>query len=256
MQKGLIEIKKIPIILLAGGLGLRLSSLFPDMPKVMVDVNGKPFLEWILLYLENSGFKDFIISAGYLGEKIEGYFKNRDVDFRIRFKKEDRPLGTGGAIIFVSKQINYKDFLVMNADSLAMLDFNKFVKFYYKEKPDVLIAVKRVNSGNRYGVIKVDRSNRVIAFNEKVKTDCSGKKVFINTGIYLLKNEMLRKFCKRNNFPISFEKDIIPTLIKDNESKIMVFKTKGDFLDIGTPESYKMGKNFIERNMSKFGRKI
>lgn len=246
-----IKLSKIPVVLLAGGIGARLRSLFPDIPKVMVRVKGRPFLEWILLFLKDSGFSDFIISCGYLAEKIEAYFKNTVWHNEIRFLKEDMPLGTGGAVIFVSNQISDKDFIVMNADSITLLDFKKFLRFYNKEKPDMLIAVKKTRGLNRYGIVNFDTNNRIIKFNEKKKLTQDVRGAFINTGIYLFSRRIFPWLQNRNDFPVSLEEDIIPHLIEEGDVRIMAFETKGGFIDIGTPESFAMAGDFITKNSNK-----
>lgn len=246
-----IKLEEIPVVILAGGLGTRLRTLFSDIPKIMAEVKGKPFLEWVLLYLKGFGFSNFIISSGYLSSKIEDYFASGIWQNRIRFIKEDIPLGTGGAVIFASKQINIEDFMVINGDSINLLDFKKFIDIYSIDRPDILIAIKRLTKLNRYGIVNIDRDKRVTGFIEKGEPIKDRNSGFVNTGIYIFSKKILKQFDKRNDFPFSLERDMIPALIKGKNFKIMAFESKGDFIDIGTPESFKMAEDFLERNIYK-----
>ena len=87
------------VVILAGGLGIRLRLLTQSLPKPMVLIKGKPFLEYQLEMLKKNGFEDFILCTGYLGEKIEEYFDNGEkMGIHIKYSKENTPLGTGGAL--------------------------------------------------------------------------------------------------------------------------------------------------------------
>jgi D-glycero-alpha-D-manno-heptose 1-phosphate guanylyltransferase len=85
-------------IILAGGLGTRLQGILPDLPKCMAPVNGKPFLTFVLDYLEVQGINKVILSVGYRNDQIINYFKNRYHSILIEYVIETEPLGTGGAV--------------------------------------------------------------------------------------------------------------------------------------------------------------
>ena len=107
-------------VLLAGGFGTRVSHLLPGVPKPMAEIEGLPYLEWIIRYYRRCGAKRFVLSTGHLSEVIERYFAGSGVTCR----KEENPLGTaGGFLNAISGQaINEAGCLVANGDSLVVSD--------------------------------------------------------------------------------------------------------------------------------------
>ncbi|RMD88220.1 MAG: D-glycero-D-manno-heptose 1-phosphate guanosyltransferase, partial [Candidatus Dadabacteria bacterium] len=92
-------------IILAGGLGTRLRTVVNDRPKVMAEIDGKPFLAYLLYLLKKHGFKEAVISTGYMKEYIQEYFGDSFMGLRLHYCPEETPLGTGGAIEFAFKEI-------------------------------------------------------------------------------------------------------------------------------------------------------
>src|SRR5450432_2007636 len=108
-QKGITE-----AIILAGGLGTRLRSAVPDLPKCMAPVAGKPFLFYVINHLQKQGIDKFIFSLGYKSEVIIEYTKAQYPKTSIQFTIEEEPLGTGGAIKLAASKATDKNVLVLN----------------------------------------------------------------------------------------------------------------------------------------------
>jgi D-glycero-alpha-D-manno-heptose 1-phosphate guanylyltransferase len=111
-------------VILAGGFGTRLSHVVSDVPKPMAPINNKPFLEYIVNTLKQHNFKDFIFLTGYKSEIIENHF--RDLD-NVKFIREEKALGTGGAILNAYKYLQ-DDFFVINGDTFfdILLSIERF----------------------------------------------------------------------------------------------------------------------------------
>ena len=105
-------------IILAGGLGTRLRSAVADLPKCMAPVAGKPFLHWVITYLQQQKVTSFILSLGYMHEIIEAYIKKDFPNVDIIFSVESEPLGTGGAIHLAMQLCTEENVLVVNGDTL------------------------------------------------------------------------------------------------------------------------------------------
>ena len=117
------------VIILAGGRGKRLKPLTNSIPKVMIKINGSPFLEILLKFLKSKGFLDFILCVGYLSEVIEEYFENGSkLSVKIDYSKEKRFLGTAGAIKNANELLD-EEFIVINGDTFVDLDFKKMIEF-------------------------------------------------------------------------------------------------------------------------------
>ena len=117
-------------VIMAGGKGTRISTLFPDLPKPLISIDGIPVLEWEICSLRDQGFSDLILTVSHMREKIMDYFGDGSrfgVD--IQYYNEVTPLGNAGALFKLRDQLT-EDFLLLNADAIFDVDFNRMVKFH------------------------------------------------------------------------------------------------------------------------------
>ena len=120
---------------MAGGKGTRISSLFPDIPKPLIPISdrtgfSKPVLEWEIESLRNQGFTDIIITVSHMAEKIMNYFRDGSkLGVHIQYFVEDKPLGNAGALFKLRNQLQ-EPFLLLNADAIFDIDFNRMVQFH------------------------------------------------------------------------------------------------------------------------------
>ena len=113
---------------MAGGRGTRISELFPDIPKPLIPIDNIPVLEREIISLRDQGFTDIILTIGYMAEKIQQYFGNGDKwGVKIEYFVEEKPLGNAGALFFLDLK---EDFLLLNADAVFDVDFNRMVAFH------------------------------------------------------------------------------------------------------------------------------
>lgn len=116
------------VVLMAGGRGTRISELFPDIPKPLIPIDGIPVLEREIISLRNQGFTDIILTVGYMAEKIQTYFGGGErLGVHISYFVEDKPLGNAGALFKLNIE---EDFLLLNADAVFDVDFNRMVDFH------------------------------------------------------------------------------------------------------------------------------
>lgn len=109
----------------AGGLGTRLRSAVPDLPKCMAPVAGKPFLHFIIQYLQQQGVNKFVFSLGYMHEIIGNWLLKNYPLLNYQLSIEDERLGTGGAIQLALKMATTKHVLVLNGDTMFKIDVSK-----------------------------------------------------------------------------------------------------------------------------------
>lgn len=118
-------------ILMAGGRGTRIAELFPDIPKPLIPVAGMPILEREIRSLCAQGFKDIILTVGYLADKIMDYFGDgSQLGVKIDYFVEETPLGNAGALFRLREKIGDEPFLLLNADAAFDVDFNRMVEFH------------------------------------------------------------------------------------------------------------------------------
>lgn len=217
-------------LILAGGLGTRLRNVVKDRPKPMAPVNGKPFLEYQLAFLKKNGIRDIVLSTGYMSEKIEGYFDSgKTHGVSITYVKEKESLGTGGAIKNAVNMLE-KQFIVLNGDSLFLIDITLMIDFHKKHGADITLALAKVKDKSRYGSVEVDNNLQIKRFSEKEESSSE----LINGGIYLFEKQNIAW----DQFPSKFsiEKDFFPQLVVKN--KIFAFVSDSYFIDIGTVQDY------------------
>ncbi len=143
-------------IILAGGFGTRLKDVVSDVPKVMAPVNGRPFLEYLLDYLEDNIIDHVILSVGYKHELIREHFGNRYKSIDIEYAVEDEPLGTGGGIKKAFDFVRGYKALVFNGDTMFRINLEKSFEFHFSKSSEFSIILREVNNVERYGAVELD----------------------------------------------------------------------------------------------------
>ena len=156
------------VLILVGGLGTRLREIIKNIPKVMANIKGKPFLEYLIVQLKNYNLNDIILCTGHLKEKIENYFGNGNhLGVNIVYSEELKPLGTGGAIKLAESLVKSDDFIVMNGDSFFDIDLYKLINYHLDKKALATMALAKVKDIRRFGVVKIDKDSKIKSFFEK-----------------------------------------------------------------------------------------
>ncbi|NVM53519.1 MAG: NTP transferase domain-containing protein [Candidatus Helarchaeota archaeon] len=221
-------------VIMAGGKGTRLRPLTSNLPKPMVPIANKPILVHIIELLKRYGFKDIIVTVGYLGKKISEIIGDgSDLGVNITYAWESRPLGTAGGIKAVEKQLD-ETFLVISSDILTDIDLSRMLEFHRKNKSVATLALTRTEVPVAYGIVYTDEDGKIKRFMEKP----GWSEVFsdkINTGIYILEPEVLQYI--EENQEYDFSKQLFPLLLDKDRP---IFGYWGDFywLDIGNPKKY------------------
>jgi D-glycero-alpha-D-manno-heptose 1-phosphate guanylyltransferase len=215
-------------IILAGGLGTRLRSAVPDLPKCMAPVAGKPFLYYVIEHLTNQGVEHFIFSLGYMHEVIEAFLRENYPALKYELSIEAQPLGTGGAIRLACAKAIDKNVLVLNGDTLFKTDVNKLMAFHKQTDAACTLALKPMQNFDRYGVVEINQEGYIQSFKEK-QFFTEG---YINGGVYALN---VRRFLELDLPGIfSFEKDYLEKYY--TTEKMLGLVQDEYFIDIGIPE--------------------
>jgi len=234
------DLSDIDVYILCGGLGKRLRKISRSIPKPMVKIAGRPFLNFIIRYMAGFGFRRFILGVGYKGEMIERYYRNnKSAGVDIIFSKETKLLGTGGALKKARKLIKSRQFIVLNGDSFCRFNPVEFFKFHWQKKALASILLRRMPDGRDYGEVKVDSSRRILNFNEK---SARAKRCLINAGVYLFDRRIFGLMPGLTEF--SLERDLFPGIIR---KKIFGYIYRGFFIDIGTPERYRKAQKYFKK---------
>lgn len=218
-------------IILAGGYGTRLKGAIPDGPKAMAPINGRPFLEYLLDYLDRWGLNHVVISVGYQQEKIIDHFGTGYKSLAIDYAKEDEPLGTGGAILNALLLVKGFSAFIFNGDTYFDVNLQRLDDFRRIKEADLCLAIRFEIDPGRFGLLEFDNNNRITGFFEKSGDVDEG---YINGGVYILRKEYLLRFGLPRKF--SFEKDFLQKYYTTEEFYGM--RCFSYFRDIGIPEDY------------------
>lgn len=228
-------------IILAGGLGTRLRSVINEQPKTLAPVAGKPFLYWLILFLQQQGVTNFIFSLGYLHEQVETFLVEQFPSLNYQTIVENEPLGTGGAIKLCLNFCDDEDILLVNGDTFFELNIATFYKKFIDTSSDCSIALTPMQHFDRYGSVSITDKNIITEFNEKKYCE-SG---LINTGLVLFKKSIFEAKTNSLSEKFSFEKDFIECNI--SILKVTGYIASGYFIDIGIPEDYQRAQIEIEQ---------
>ncbi len=223
------------VVLMAGGMGMRLRPLTNDVPKPMLRVGDRPILETIIGQFREFGFGKFSISLNYLAEQIEAYFEDGSrwgVD--INYLHENEPLGTAGALSLLKERPKHP-FIMMNGDLLTKLNFDKLMKFHEAHSSPLTICAREYSYNVPYGVMETNGDYLERIHEKPQRTE------LVNAGIYVIDPEVLDYIQPDERIDIT---DVIEKLINDNR-KPCVFPVHEYWIDIGQ-------KHDIERAIKEF----
>ncbi|MBS1566494.1 MAG: nucleotidyltransferase family protein [Bacteroidetes bacterium] len=227
-------------IILAGGLGTRLRSAVPDLPKCMAPVNGKPFIAWVIDYMIAQGVDKFIFSLGYKNEVIRQYLDTQYVypghqpAVSFSYVIEQEPLGTGGAIQSACRAATEENVLVLNGDTMYKVIPSELDAFHKAVAATCTLALKPMENFDRYGVVTLRNDMSVESFREKQYYE----KGLINGGVYVLHAASFLSLGLPEKF--SFEKDYLEKQLEAAAGKRSIYGFVQDayFIDIGIPADY------------------
>lgn len=233
---------KIQAILLAGGQGSRLRPYTTILPKPLMPLDDFPIAEIIIRQLAFYGFKNIVISTGHLAGLIEAFFgRGERWGVKIRYVREDRPLGTAGALSLIDDLD--ENVLIMNGDILTTLNLKELLQFHKKRKGLATITIKERVVKTDFGVITFGPKDEMTDYIEKPE-----HKSFVSMGINVL-NRRCRKFIKPD------ESIGMPDLIlrmRQAGEKIFCFKTKELWLDLGRLEDLDRAQEVFLEHKDKF----
>lgn len=225
-------------IVLAGGLGTRLSHMLHDLPKSLAPVAGKAFLKYIIDFLIEQKINHFIFSVGHKHEAILDFVQRNYPYLKVDYCIEQVPLGTGGAILASMKYVQTDSVFVVNSDTYYGVDFDWLEKNHQQYNSTFSVALKPMLRPQRYGTVNIDEKSRIIEFVEK-KESAYG---LINGGIYLIEKEYFLQKKLPPNF--SLEKDFFEKFV--DKDPFYGFINDSFFIDIGIPYDYNRSQLIFE----------
>lgn len=219
-----------PVFLMAGGFGTRLRPLTDTCPKPMLKIGNKPILETVIRSFIKAGFVNFYISTHYMPEQIEQHFGDgSDLGVSINYVYEESPLGTGGALGLLPKDLPKElPLIMMNGDVLTKVDFQRLLEFHIENQADATMCVREYDYQIPYGVIHGE-GNKITSMVEKPI-----QRFFVNAGIYVVSPRVIQSVPKNHHIDM-------PTLLEEHmveRENILMFPIHEYWLDIGRMDDF------------------
>jgi D-glycero-alpha-D-manno-heptose 1-phosphate guanylyltransferase len=226
----------IPAIILAGGFGTRLASVSGGMPKPMVPVGGRAFLEHVLDCLVDVGVGRLLLAVSYRWELLRAHFGDGYRGVPLTYSVENEPLGTGGAILKCLQESGLERCLVLNGDTLFRVDLESLVRKHSASRGLITIALRWLEDTSRYGVVRCDGEGYIESFQEKTGRVEPG---VINGGIYVLERAAFTTVPMPAKF--SFERDFLTEHVRT--LRPLGLESRSYFIDIGIPEDLERARH-------------
>ena len=223
------------VVILAGGLGTRISEYTKTVPKPMIKINNKPIIFHIMKHYSNYGFKDFYIAAGYKKKIIKDYFKKDFYDWKVSVIDTGQKTMTGGRLKRLKKIFKNETFLLTYGDGLSNINLTKLINFHKKNKS--MVTMTAVRPPARFGAIKI-KNNKVTYFKEKSKMD----EGWINGGFFVIESEFLKYIKSDNTF---LEREPLEKITKSR--KLSAFKHQGYWQCVDTIRDLERARKLLSK---------
>jgi D-glycero-alpha-D-manno-heptose 1-phosphate guanylyltransferase len=226
-----VSCEPLPALVLVGGVGSRLRAVSGDLPKPMVPIAGRPFLEYLLRFLRGQDVRRVVLCVGYAADRIRSYFgAGERVGLELDYSEEQELLGTGGALKLGAARAAGSTLLALNGDSFVNFNVQEMLRTHRARGAAVTVALTRVPDAARFGAVDWDgRSGLIRAFGEKAR----GGPGLINAGVYLVEREVIEAIPEG---VVSLEHRVLPDLAGKRAYGVVA---EGPFVDIGLPEEYR-----------------
>jgi NDP-sugar pyrophosphorylase family protein len=225
-------------MVLAAGLGTRLRPLTGSISKPMAPIVNRPVMYHILRLLKKHGYDEAVANLHYHPHAITNYFgRGQRVGIDLRYSLEPELMGTAGGMKAVQRYLEDDTFLVISGDALTDIDLTKLLKQHKESGGIATLALKRVDDPSRFGVVIIDKDNRILGFQEK---PAPGEELstLCNCGIYIFEPQIF-DFIPKDTF-YDFGKELFPQFV-DKAIPFYGFEIDNYWNDVGSLEQYRIG---------------
>lgn len=227
----------LPVVIMAGGKGVRLDPFTRVLPKALIPIGEKPIIEIIIDKFAEYGMKNFYISVNHKAKMIKAFFEDQNSNYQITFIEESKPLGTAGALRFLERKFK-SPFFVTNCDIIIETDYTKIYKFHTEKKYDLTLVASMQHRKIPYGVCEIENVGDLKSLKEKPEYD-----FLVNTGFYVLSPNILG-FIPKNK---CFDMTDFMKILKQKNKKIGVYPvSERSWIDVGEWTRYKESLKRLE----------
>ncbi len=225
-----VEKLNYPVVIMAGGKGNRLEPFTKVLPKPLIPVGDKPFVEHIMDKFNQFGMQQFYLSIFYKANLIRAYFKDHTMPYTMSFFEEVFPMGTIGALSLIKDKLN-TSFFVSNCDILVHTNYADIAAYHKENKNDLTLVGSMKHYRIPYGILEIKNGGELEQIKEKPELD-----FLVSTGLYVMEPRILSLIRENQHMDIT---DLMGALKKE-KYKIGVFPVgEHDWVDIGQMTEYK-----------------
>lgn len=226
--------RQVPVVIMAGGKGTRLYPYTKILPKPLIPIGDIPIMERIINAFYNYQVKQFYVTVNYKKGMIKSYFNDLDVDYKLHYIEEEKPLGTAGSLGLIDAVFE-KPIIVTNCDILIHADYADIYRYHCESDNEITIVTALKNIVVPYGVVHSSENGRIKSMEEKPKLS-----YFVNTGMYVLNPNLLNEIPKDTFFHMTHLSD---KLLSEGRKVGMYPISEDSFLDMGEfEEMHRMEK--------------
>lgn len=221
-------------VILVGGLGTRLRPLTCNVPKPMIPLVNRPFIEHMLINLRNQGVDEVILAVQYLSERFREYLGDGSrLDMKLHIVEEPEARGTAGAVKNVEHMLDGTTF-VFNGDVLTDLDLQAMLAFHREKGSKTTISLTPVEDPTQFGLVETERDGQVVRFLEKPRPE-DIRTNLINAGTYVIEPDVFRYVPPEQHY--MFERGLFPVLLQTGDP-LFGYPSRAYWTDIGKPQNY------------------
>jgi D-glycero-alpha-D-manno-heptose 1-phosphate guanylyltransferase len=232
-------------IILAGGLGTRLRSAVPELPKPMAPVNGRPFLAHLMDYWIGQGVERFVFSVGYKKDVILDHFGSNYQGTPLTYVVEDEPLGTGGGVVSAAQGM-IAPFLVLNGDTFFEVALSDLQEFHSDRESSWTFALFQANEVDRYLGMDIKADGEIVS----LKSGKANPGRLANGGVYLISPSVFSDLKFLHGQKLSLEEELLPLLFASGH-KFFGLEFSGGFIDIGIPFDYHRAHEILPNDVNR-----
>ena len=229
-------LKNYVAVIQAGGKGTRLKSLTKDkIPKPLLEINGKPMIEWQIENARKYNIREFVLIVGHLGEKIKEYFQDgAGLGIHLTYIEEKEPLGSAGALYYLKNMFHHDNFILIFGDVMFDMDLECMVRFHERHKALATLAVHPNTHPYDSDLVRTNNGGQITGFDAKTNDRMYWYRNLVNAGIYVLSNRLFTAISEPRK--LDLEKDLILPVIETG--KVYGYQTTEYIKDAGTPDRF------------------
>lgn len=239
-------------VIMAGGYGKRMAEVFPDIPKPLIPIENKPVLERQIEVLRKQGITELILTVSHMKEKIKEYFGNGErYGVNISYFDEETPLGNAGALLYLKEEL-CDDFLLLNADTVYEVDFQKLIEYHRSKNSDITLLTHPNSHPYDSVLVLAGKDKKITSWITKEEKRPEYYKNRVNAGIHVISPIVFDALKLNEKGKLDLDREVIQPAIASG--RVYCYDSPEYVRDMGTPERYRSVCDDIKKKRIPFAK--